>query len=72
MFTICFRPMRIYNPHLSQGIEYIVNKCVQNRPDKRYQNVNELLYDLKNIYVFNESYKKQKRDKFIKIPQRCY
>lgn len=61
-----FRPMRIYNPHLSQGIEYIVNKCVQNRPDKRYQNVNELLYDLKNIYVFNESYKKQKRDKFIK------
>ena len=61
-----FRPMRIYNPHLSKGIEYIVNKCVQNRPDKRYQNVNELLYDLKNIYVFNESYKKQKRDKFIK------
>lgn len=61
-----FRPIRQYNSHLSEGIEYIINKCVQNRPDQRYQNVNELLYDLENIYKLNKGYRENKQKEFLK------
>lgn len=55
-----FRHLRQINRSFSEGIEFIVNKCVQNNPVNRYQNVEELLKDLQNIYIFNSYYKKQK------------
>ncbi|MBS7359037.1 MAG: protein kinase [Oscillospiraceae bacterium] len=41
--------IRVVNPKLSKGAEYIVNKCIQIEPADRYQTPNELLNDLNNI-----------------------
>ncbi|WP_455543023.1 protein kinase domain-containing protein [Intestinibacter sp.] len=60
-----FRSIKLYNPNLSDGIEYIVERCVKTRPDERYQNVGQLLYDLENIHIFNKQYKKQKKKNTI-------
>lgn len=61
-----FRQLRQLNKSFSEGIEFIVSKCVQNNPVNRYQNVDELLKDLENIYMFNSYYKKQKAFEKIK------
>ncbi len=55
-----FRMLRQLSKDFSEGIEFIVNKCVQSDPFKRYQSVAELSHDLHNIFVFNNYYKKQK------------
>ena len=39
-------PIRQWNPELSDGLEIIIDKCVQMDPNDRYQNCNELMYDL--------------------------
>lgn len=41
-------PIREVNPSISVGLEIIVNKCIEENPDNRYQLVEELLYDLQN------------------------
>lgn len=41
------RPVRCMNPSLSPGIEWIVKKCVETEPSKRYQSVEEIQKDLK-------------------------
>lgn len=55
------RKLRLIDSNFSEGIEYIVNKCIQNDPINRYQSVEELLYDLNNIHTFNSYYIKQKK-----------
>lgn len=62
-----FKQLRRIDSSLSEGIEYIVNKCVQNNPDNRYSNIVELFSDLENIYTFNSYYKKKKRGQRIKL-----
>ena len=54
-------PARQLNPKISAGLEYILAKCTQQEPDRRYQSVRELLYDLEHIYVFDEAYKQYLR-----------
>lgn len=54
-----FKHLRNLDKGFSEGLDFIVNKCVQGDPDKRYQNADELLHDLNNIYIFNSTYKKQ-------------
>lgn len=61
-----FKPLRSINKNFSEGIEYIVNKCIQNNPINRYQNIGELIYDLNNIHKFNSFYIKQKKIQRIK------
>lgn len=61
-----FVPIRQLVPELSHGIEYILNKCIQPEPENRYQNVDELIYDLTHIYRFEIGYKKAKRTKRLK------
>lgn len=51
-------PLRSVNPRLSEGIEYIIGKCVQSNPANRYQSTSELMRDLNNIKTFNKEYKK--------------
>lgn len=41
-------PVRQYNPALSEGIEAIINKCVEPAAEKRYQSCAELLVDLQS------------------------
>jgi serine/threonine-protein kinase len=54
-----FQPLRQLERGFSEGIEFIVNKCVQNDPRDRYQSVAELLHDLDNIHIFNSYYRRQ-------------
>ena len=56
-----FKKVRQLDSSFSEGIEYIVNKCIQNDPANRYQNVEELLTDLNNIHTFNSYYIRQKK-----------
>jgi len=55
-----FKLLRQIDKSFSEGIEYIVNKCVQNDPANRYQSAAELLNDLENIHMFNSYYKRYK------------
>lgn len=54
------------NKNLPKGLEYIINKCIESNPDKRYQNCNELLADLNDYTklphkrVFKNIFKKGK------------
>lgn len=61
-----FKPIREWNSNFSEGIEYIVNKCIQNDPNMRYQCVDDLLYDLDNIYLFNGVYRSWKKNRKTK------
>lgn len=40
------KPVREINPKLPKGLEYIISKCIELDPDKRYQSCDELLKDL--------------------------
>ena len=51
--------MRDINPAISEGMEYIINKCTRSSPDDRYQNCMELMYDLNNIDMLNSAYHKR-------------
>ncbi|MCC8072618.1 MAG: TIGR02452 family protein [Clostridiales bacterium] len=42
-------PIVRYRPELSIKLDSVIQKCVQNNPDDRYQNCMELLKDLENI-----------------------
>lgn len=58
-----YAPVRQWNPSLSEEIEAIIDKCVQNREEDRYQNCNELLYDLEHPEQAGKNYKLQQKKK---------
>jgi len=41
-------PVCQFKPDLPKGLEYIISKCTQPEPEKRYQNCDELMIDLCN------------------------
>lgn len=60
-----YASVRNWNPDLSEGIEIIIDKCVQPAPENRYQNCDELLRDLYDPGKLTNDYrKKQKRKLF--------
>lgn len=56
-------PVRQWNPDLSEGIEAIIDKCVQTAQDNRYQNCEELLYDLEHPEYITKGYKRSQKNK---------
>lgn len=58
-------PIRKVDTSLSEGLEYIINKCTEINPEKRYKNCNELKSDLLNIDKLNEKYKNKAKKKLI-------
>lgn len=57
-----YAPVRMWNPELSEGIELIINKCVEPAAENRYQNCQDILYDLEHPSLITKDYKrKQKR-----------
>lgn len=57
-----YAPVRMWNPELSEGIELIIDRCVQPAAENRYQSCRDLLYDLDHPELITKSYKnKQKR-----------
>jgi serine/threonine protein kinase len=60
-------PIRQINPLLDQGLEYIISKCTQLDPARRYENCIELKNDLENIETLNSKYKKGMQKKLFRF-----
>lgn len=58
-------PIKQWNPSLMDGLEIIIDKCVQMDPDDRYQNCNELMYDLEHVELLGTEYKKKQKRKLM-------
>lgn len=56
-------PVRMWNPELSEGIEIIIDKCVEPAAENRYQNCADLLYDLENPDLITKGHKKKQKRK---------
>lgn len=60
-----YAPVRQYNPDLSEGIEAIINKCVEPAAENRYQSCTDLLYDLEHPELITKDYKRKQRNKLL-------
>ncbi len=58
-------PVRQINPNLSEGIELIIDKCVQPAEENRYQSCADLIYDLEHPDLITSGYKKIQKRKVI-------
>lgn len=56
-------PIRHWDPSLSAGLEVIVQKCVQQNPEDRYQSCAELMYALQHYEEYGEEYRAAQRKK---------
>lgn len=57
------RSVREVDSSISIGLEQIVNKCIQENPDDRYQSCEELLYALQNYKTLDTKYRNSIRRK---------
>lgn len=61
------RPIREWDPQLSEGLEAIILRATQPDPDKRYQTIGEMRYDLEHYKELTSEYRavlKHKVDTF--------
>lgn len=58
-------PVRRWNPELSEGIEIIIEKCVEPAAENRYQSCADLLYDLEHPELITKGFKQQQRKKLM-------
>lgn len=58
-----YASVRKWNPDLSEGIEMIIDKCVEAAPEKRYQSCQDLLYDLEHPELITRDYKNRQKKK---------
>lgn len=56
-------PIRHWNPSLSSGLEWLIQKCTQLNPNDRYQSFAEVMYVLENLEKFEGAYKKKQRSR---------
>ena len=66
-----YAPVRMWNPELSEGIELIIDKCVQPAAEKRYQSCEDLLYDLEHPQLITKDYKKRQKRKAAAFAAAC-
>lgn len=57
------RPIREYNPQLSEGLEAVIAKCVRYDRAERYQSCREVAYDLEHHETLTESYRNRLKSK---------
>lgn len=62
-----FPNLRSLNPKCSEGLEYIIHRCIQEIPQNRYKNCHELKRDLLNIDTLNSSYRQKMQQRLIKF-----
>lgn len=58
-------PVRQWNPELSEGIELIIDKCVQPAAENRYQTCADLLYDLEHPTLITKGFKMMQKRKLL-------
>jgi len=58
-----YASVRQWVPELSEGIEAIIDKCVEPAAENRYQNCSDLLYDLEHPDLVTKGYKKKQKRK---------
>ena len=56
-------PIRHWNPNLSSGLEWLIQKCTQLNPGDRFQSCAEISYVLDNLEKFEGAYKNNLRKK---------
>ena len=57
-----YAPVRQWNPEISEGMEIIIDRCVQPAAENRYQSCADLIYDLEHPELITRGFKrKQKR-----------
>lgn len=57
------RPIREYNPQLSEGLEAIIAKCTMYNRDARYQSCREVAYDLEHYKELTPEFRAHKQRK---------
>ena len=60
-----YAPVRQWNPELSEGIEIIIDRCVEPAAENRYQSCADLLYDLEHPELITKGFKRKQRRKLI-------
>lgn len=60
-----YAPVRQWNPELSEGIEIIIDRCVEPAAENRYQSCSDLLYDLEHPELITKGFKKKQKRKLI-------
>ena len=62
---IADKSIRAINPALSVGLDMIVQKCIQEHPDARYQSCAELMYDLEHYKDLEPIIRRRQKRKLI-------
>ena len=60
-----YASVRQWNPELSEGIEIIIDKCVEPATENRYQSCADLLYDLEHPELITKGFKRKQRRKLF-------
>ncbi len=60
-----YAPVRQWNPELSEGIEIIIDRCVEPAAENRYQSCADLLYDLEHPELITKGFKQKQRRKLF-------
>ena len=60
-FTL--RPIRDWNPQLSDGLQAIIERATQFEPNNRYQTIDEMRYDLEHYQELTAEYRAAQRAK---------
>ena len=58
-----YAPVRQWNPEVSEGVEIIIDRCVQPAAENRYQNCADLIYDLEHPELITKGFKKKQKRK---------
>lgn len=64
-------PIRHWNPSLSSGLEWLIQKCTQLNPNDRYQSCAEVTYVLENLDKFEGAYKKKQKSRINLFIMAC-
>lgn len=60
-----YASVRQWKPELSEGIEIIIDRCVEPAVENRYQSCSDLLYDLEHPELITKGFKKKQKRKLI-------
>lgn len=61
------RPLREWDPHISEGLERIVAKATCVSPADRYQSMEEMRYDLEHFEELTQAYREAQQRKIVRF-----